>query len=165
MEKTELRYKVIKTKEQYFDYCSLLEEFVMSDDSSKEDDIELLHALIDKWDEEHNPFGALDPVELLKSLMAENSIKQIELAEKIGVTKGYISEILSYKKGFSTGVVRKLAELFAVRQEAFNKPYALKSKTDKTYPSLESNDQNRLSAAEPEMEYGSKKTTSGSKKK
>lgn len=149
----QLTYKVIKTKEQYYEYCALLEEFIMNDDASKADDIELLHVLIDKWDDEHNTFTALDPVELLKSLMKENSVKQIELAEKLGVTKGYVSEILSYKKGFSTAVIRKLAELFIVRQEAFNRPYALKSQL-KAYRQPES----PLSAvAEPEMNYGNTK--------
>ena len=146
----QLTYKVIKTKEQYYEYCALLEEFVMNDDASKADDIELLHVLIDKWDDEHNTFTALDPVELLKSLMKENGVKQSALAGKLGVTKGYVSEILSYKKGFSTAVIRKLAELFSVRQEAFNRSYALKPQM-KAYQQPEST----LSAvAEPGINYG-----------
>ena len=147
---TQLTYKVIKTKEQYYAYCALLEEFVMNDDVSKADEIELLHVLIDKWDDEHNTFTALDPVELLKNLMKENGVKQIALAEKLGVTKGYISEILSYKKGFSTSVIRKLAELFGVRQEAFNRPYALKPQM-KAYQQPGST---LPAVAEPEMKYG-----------
>jgi len=32
---------------------------------------------------------------------------------------------LHYKKGMSKEVIRKLAERFAMRQEAFNRPYKL----------------------------------------
>jgi len=154
MENTALLYKVIKTKEQYYEYCALLEDFVMNDDIEKEDHIELLHVLIDKWDDENLSARESDPVQLLVTLMKENSVKQIELAEKLGVTKGYVSEILSYKKGFSTTIIRKLSELFAVRQEAFNRPYPLKAQL-KPYAQLpEESNENLKSVAEPEMSYG-----------
>jgi HTH-type transcriptional regulator/antitoxin HigA len=44
----------------------------------------------------------------------------------LGVSKGYVSEILHYKKGLSKDVIRKLAERFKVTQEAFNREYKLK---------------------------------------
>jgi HTH-type transcriptional regulator/antitoxin HigA len=43
------------------------------------------------------------------------------------MSKGYVSDILHYKKGLSKEVIRKLAERFKLSQSAFNRPYKLKS--------------------------------------
>ena len=64
-----LKYSVIKNENQYNQYCNLLEEFLNQHEESSSDEIELLTLLIEKWDEEHNSFGELNPVELLKKLM------------------------------------------------------------------------------------------------
>ena len=121
-----LKYKIIKTEDQYSEYCNILEELVGEKNSDeKEEEIELLTFLIEKWDDEHNSLGESDPVELLKYLMDENKIRAKTLAELLGVSKSTVSEILHYRKGFSKEIIRKLSELFKVRQEAFNRPYKL----------------------------------------
>lgn len=122
-----LKYIVIKDEAQYKEYCSLLEQLVM--EGGDADEIDLLTLLIEKWDEEHNTFHELDPVQLLKSLMQEKDMSGIELAKAIGVSKGLVSDILRYQKGFSKEVIRELANLFKVSQEAFNRPYPLQVKS------------------------------------
>jgi HTH-type transcriptional regulator/antitoxin HigA len=124
-----LKYKVIKTKPQYKLYCDMLEELVFNNKKTKEmkEKIELLTLLIEKWDNEHNTLSSLDPVELLEYLMKENKISQIELAKFLGVSKSLVSEILSYKKGMSKEIIRKLASKFKLSQEAFNKEYKFKA--------------------------------------
>jgi HTH-type transcriptional regulator/antitoxin HigA len=54
-------------------------------------------------------------------------LKAKDLADWLGMSKGYVSDILHYKKGLSKEVIRKLAERFKIRQDAFNRPYNLKS--------------------------------------
>jgi len=122
-----LQYKIIKTETQYWDYCNRLEELVMQEANDDEvgEEIDLLTLLIEKWDEEHDTLGKSDPVEALKYLMAEHKLKSKDLAELLGVSKGFISEILSYKKGFSKENIWKLATHFKVKQELFNRPYKL----------------------------------------
>ena len=66
-----LKYTVIKTEDQYYRYCRIVEKLVFENETRYSDDIELLELLINKWDEDHNTFANTDPVELLKSLMAE----------------------------------------------------------------------------------------------
>ena len=124
-----LQYKIIRTEAQYWEYCNRLEELVMQESSDLEagEEIDLLTLLIEKWDEEHDTLGKSDPVEALKYLMAEHQLKSNSLADLLGVSKSFISEILSYKKGFSKENIRKLAEHFKVKQELFNRPYKLKS--------------------------------------
>jgi HTH-type transcriptional regulator / antitoxin HigA len=124
-----LKYKVISNKAQYKEYCRILEDLVFSEskDRNTKDEIALLTLLIEKWDLDHNTFGDLDPVQLLQSLMKEHGLKARDLVEVLGISKGYVSDILHYKKGFSKEVIRKLADHFKISQEAFNKPYKLLS--------------------------------------
>ena len=46
---------------------------------------------------------------------------------RLAISKGVVSEILSYKKRFSKEVIRKLADFFKVSQEGFNQSYPLAS--------------------------------------
>jgi HTH-type transcriptional regulator/antitoxin HigA len=122
-----LKYKVIRSNRQYQNYCKQLETLVFADSKTREtkDEIDLLTLLIEKWDEEQNPIDEVDPIHLLHSLMDDHKIKPKDLVNILQVSKGYVSEILHYKKGLSKDVIRKLAVHFKVTQEAFNRPYKL----------------------------------------
>ena len=122
---TKLRYTVIKTDEQYFKYCNILEKLVISKYHSSQDEIELLTLLIEKWDDEHQLFDDLDPVELLKHLMKEHDLRAVDISEILGLTKGTVSKMLNYQKGFSKETIRKLSNRFKLRQDALNRPYPL----------------------------------------
>ena len=123
-----LLYKIIKSKAQYNKYCNRLEQLLEADKKSRDvqDEIELLNLLIDKYDAEHNSFEELDPIELLKSLMKENRMKAVELANLLNVSEGLVSDMLNYKKGLSKETIRILSEKFKMNQAAFNRQYELK---------------------------------------
>ncbi len=122
-----LKYKVITSKVQYKEYSNVLEELVFSGskDRDTKDEIALITLLIAKWDSEHNSFDDLNPVQLLHALMQEHNLKAKDLVDILYISKGYVSDILNYKKGLSKEVIRKLADYFKVSQEAFNRPYKL----------------------------------------
>jgi HTH-type transcriptional regulator / antitoxin HigA len=121
-----LKYKVIKSEDQYEDYVSFLGQLldIVSDEAIQEE-IELLTLLIEKWDEEHNSFELADPIQLLHSLMDEHQLKNKDLVAILGVSKGLVSDILNYKKGLSKEIIRTLAKYFSLSQEAFNRSYKL----------------------------------------
>ena len=124
-----LKYKVIKNLSQYKQYCQTLEQLVTRDGSrpkAVQEEIDLLTLLIEKWDEDHNTFQDVDPITLLRSLMDDHHLKPKDLVDILEVSKGYVSEILNYKKGLSKEVIRKLASHFKLSQEAFNREYKLK---------------------------------------
>ena len=125
----ELKYKVIRNKIQYNEYIKKLEELIFSRSRNRaiRDEISLLTLLIETWDAEHNTFSEVDPICLLLSLMDDHKLKPKDLVDILKVSKGYVSEILHYKKGLSKDVIRKLADRFKVSQEAFNRPYKLVS--------------------------------------
>jgi HTH-type transcriptional regulator / antitoxin HigA len=122
-----LKYKVIASKSQYKEYCNVLEHLVFSGskDRNTKDEIALLTLLIEKWDAEHNTIPELDPIQLLHSFIKDHNLKAKDLVGILGISKGYVSDILNYKKGLSKEVIRKLADYFKVSQEAFNRPYKL----------------------------------------
>lgn len=122
-----LKFKVIKSKAQYSQYCKELEALLeKGGGKAVQDEIDLLTLLIEKWDSEHNTFEEIDPIRLLTSLMGEHNLKPKDLVDLLNISKGYVSEILHYKKGLSKEVIRKLSHHFNVSQEAFNRPYKLK---------------------------------------
>jgi HTH-type transcriptional regulator/antitoxin HigA len=65
-----------------------------------QEEIDLLNLLIEKWDSEHNKFEEVDPIRLLISLMEKLKIKPADLVALLNISKGYISEILHYKRAF-----------------------------------------------------------------
>lgn len=129
----DLKYRIIKCKEQYESYCDILEEMVAKDAEEVQDEIELLTLLIEKWDNEQNTINDSDPVELLWTLMSEQNLKAKDLVPILGLTKGTVSKILNYQKGLSKETIRKLADYFKVSQEAFNRPYKLKNKVNRKF--------------------------------
>ena len=129
-----IKYRVIDSDTQYKSYCDVLEKLVFSANITPavQDEINILTLLIETYDKQNSTFRNLDPVQLLKSLMTEHRMKAADLARKLQVSEGLISDILKYKKGMSKKTIRGIAELFKMQQEAFNKPYATSSTSELT---------------------------------
>ncbi len=120
-----LKYTLIKNEKQYYKYCRIHENLVFTDEVKHEEEIELLELLIDKWDQDHNTFEELNPIELLKAIMEDHKLRAKDLAEILELSKGTVSKILNYQKGLSKASIRKLSRRFKLVQEAFNRPYPL----------------------------------------
>lgn len=129
----DLKYKIIKTEEQYKEYCDTLETLICEDNTSLQDEIDLLTLLIEKWDNEHNSMQELNPIELLKALMTEHNLKSKDLVEILGLSKGTVSKILNYHKGLSKETIRRLSQYFKLSQEAFNRPYKLVNEVNRHF--------------------------------
>ena len=121
-----LKYRIIKSEKQYFEYCDTLEKLLGEGHVIVQDEVELLTLLIEKWDLENSSLNELNPIELLKHLMSENKLKSKDIAEILRLSKGTVSKILNYQKGISKETIRKLSTYFKISQEAFNRPYKLK---------------------------------------
>ena len=120
-----LKYKVISSRMQYNKYCLELEVLLESNPTKFKEEIKLLTLLIENYQD--NFEIELDPVELLKELMVQRNMQSKDLAELLQLSKATVSKMLNYQKGFSKTTIRLLAEYFSISQEAFNKPYNIKS--------------------------------------
>jgi len=128
-----LKFTIIKSKEQYDNYCNILEELVILENNNAEDEIDMLTLLIEKWDNEHSTLKVADPIEILKALMTEQNLKSKDLVNLLGLTKGTISKILNYNTGLSKETIRQLSDYFKVSQETFNRPYKLINEVNKHF--------------------------------
>ena len=100
--------KVIKTEQDYNKALERLEEiFDAPVDSPEGDEAELLTILIEKYEEEHYPIEAPDPIEAIKFRMEQMNMSKKDLANIIGY-KSRVSEILSKKRKLSLKMIRQL---------------------------------------------------------
>ena len=127
-----MEYKVIKSKEQYKQYCEKLFGLLKCRKDENEDIIELLTVLIEKYETENSEFIKLDPVQMIRAILEANNLKPKDLADILDLSKGTISKMLNYKKGLSKDTIRKLSSHFKVDQKAFNRPYELKNASNAT---------------------------------
>jgi HTH-type transcriptional regulator/antitoxin HigA len=103
-----MEIKVIKTEEDYNSALKRLEEVFDAPVNSPEgDEAELLTVLIEKYEEEHYPIEAPDPIEAIRFRMEQMNMKKKDLAEVLGY-KSRVSEILSRKRKLSLKMIRQL---------------------------------------------------------
>lgn len=112
--------------EQYNEYCNVHEQLMLKEELR--DEIELLELLIEDYDRRMiaDKMEALNPVELLRSLLRDAEWSQSKFAEQIGVSRQLINDILAYRRNISKELVIKFADFFAMSQEAFSRNYELK---------------------------------------
>ncbi len=123
-----MKYKKIKTMEQYNQYCDLHEKFTFEDYEAHIEEIELIEILIDEYENRtiERP-KAMNPVEMIQYLIDENNLNKSQLAKQLNVSRQLITDILNYRRNISKAMVNRLAERFCMNPSAFSKPYKLKN--------------------------------------
>jgi len=114
-----MKYKVIKSKEQYDQYCDILEQLLIT--TSHEDEIDLLTILIECWDRDHNSVDDVDNVTILRFLMQEHGLIEADVADIIGVGRGLILEVLNKKRTLPQGMALELAKHFKVFKDIWTR--------------------------------------------
>ncbi len=118
-----MNIKPIKTEKDYQKALKRLEVIFDARPKTKEgDELEILGFLIEKFEEEHYPIEAPDPIEAIKFRMEQMGYKQKDLAEIIGY-KGRVSEILSRKRKLTLDMVRNLHDKLNIPLESLVQPY------------------------------------------
>lgn len=118
-----MNIKVIKTEEDYQKALKRLEIlFDMPPDTPEGDEAELLTILIEKYEDEHFPIEAPDPIEAIKFRMEQLNMKKSDLARIIGY-KSRVSEIFSGKRKLTLQMIRSLHEQLRIPYEALLSNY------------------------------------------
>ena len=73
--------------------------------SPEEDDLDLWTLLIERYEEEHYPIEAPDPIEAIKFRMKQMGLTQKDLTKFIPA-KSKVSEVLNRKRGLSLSMIR-----------------------------------------------------------
>ena len=110
----------IHNEKDYRTYLARVEELFDKKSRSAAENryLELLSVLIERYEQEHDPIVAPDPLDALKELMAANGMSQSALARLLG-SSGITSEILSGKRSLSKTHIKKLAAAFNVSTDLF----------------------------------------------
>lgn len=113
-----MNIKVIKTEEDYNQALKRLEViFDAPIDSAEGDEAELLSILIEKYEDEHYPIEAPDPIEAIKFRMEQLEMSNQDLAEVIGY-KSRVSEIFNRKRKLTLNMIRNLHKKLKIPYES-----------------------------------------------
>jgi HTH-type transcriptional regulator/antitoxin HigA len=118
-----MEIKAIKTEADYSSALSRLEDIFHAPESSKEgDEAEVLTILIEKYEDEHYPIGAPDPIEAIKFRMEQLNLSQRDLAKVIGFDSR-VSELFSRKRKLTLKMIRNLHKELNIPFEALLAEY------------------------------------------
>ena len=118
-----MNIKAIKTEEDYKQALSRFEEIFHAPSDTKEgDEAEVLSILIEKYEDEHYPIEAPDPIEAIKFRMEQMDMKKKDLAEIIGY-KSRVTEVLTRKRKLTLKMIRNLHEKLNIPYESLLTEY------------------------------------------
>ena len=113
-----MNIKVIKTEEEYTKALKRLEKiFHASIDSVEGDEADILSILVEKYENEHYPIEAPDPIEAIKFRMEQMDMTKKELAEIIGY-ESRVSEIFNRKRKLTLKMIRNLHDKMKIPYES-----------------------------------------------
>lgn len=141
-----MKIKILKTEQDYKDACERIYKLIHSDEnltelnSPKGEEMELLSLLIEKYEQEHYPIEAPNPIEAIKFRMDQMNLKQADLAPLFG-GKTRISEVINGKRPLSLKMIALLNRYLGIPLESLivgNKDIQLDSEKRQKLLSVES---------------------------
>ena len=118
-------WTLLKSEKEYENALSRLDEIFEAKPGSDEDkEADLLVLLIEKYEDENYHIPDPDPVEAIKFIMEQKSLKQKDLIGIIG-DKATVSKVLKRKRKLTIGMIRKLNTNFKIPFEALINDYEL----------------------------------------
>ena len=110
----------ITSERQHAEYLSVLDKLAEKSAPSREEDqyARVLMTLIEAYEEEHHPIPEASPVDVLRTLMEANGLRQKDLASIFG-SESVVSEVLSEKREINKGHIEKLSKRFGLSPAVF----------------------------------------------
>ncbi len=110
----------ITSERQHEEYLSVLDKLASKLNPTKEEEkyAEVLMTLIEAYEEEHHSVPDASPVEILRTLMDANDLREKDLVPIFG-SESIVSEILNKKRGLNKSHIEKLSKRFRISPAAF----------------------------------------------
>ena len=103
-----MKLKLIKNDKQLNEALERVNQLWNAKSNTIErDELEVLSLLIEKYEAEHYPIPASEPIEAIKFLMDQNNLTRKDLQPFIG-SMGRVSEILNKKRDLSLIMIKRL---------------------------------------------------------
>lgn len=94
-------------------------------DTAAGDKLDILVTLIEKYEAQHYPIDAPNPVEAIRFRMEQYDLKNKDLIPYIGQS-GRVSEVLNFKRKLTLSMIRKLHAGLKIPTESLIQDYELK---------------------------------------
>ncbi|WP_082838356.1 type II toxin-antitoxin system HigA family antitoxin [Gemmata sp. SH-PL17] len=85
----------------------------------EQDYLDVLSDLVEAYETESVPIKPVGDAEMLRFLIEQNGITQVEAAKRVGIAESTISEVLAGKRKLNRTQIGKLARYFHVSPGAF----------------------------------------------
>src|SRR5262245_49263642 len=81
--------------------------------------LDVLTLLVEAYEKEHVKIGRASPADLLRDLMGQHKLTQVQLAKAVGIAQSTISAVLNGERELTRDHVLKLANYFHLAPAAF----------------------------------------------
>ena len=88
-------------------------------DDTEQDYLDVLGDLVENYEEKAHPIAAVSDAAMLRFLMDQKGVKQVQVARGAGIAESTISEVAAGKRKLNRTQIVKLARYFAVPPAAF----------------------------------------------
>jgi HTH-type transcriptional regulator/antitoxin HigA len=85
----------------------------------EKDYLDVLSDLVERYEDKFHPIADVDDAEMLRFLIDQKGVKQVEVARATGIAESTISEILTGKLQLTRAQINKLARFFHVSPTVF----------------------------------------------
>lgn len=110
----------ITSDRQHAEYLSVLDRLASKENPTSEEEkyAAVLMTLIEAYEEEHHSIPDASPVQVLRTLMDANGLRQKDLASIFG-SESIVSEVLHKKRALNKTHIEKLSKRFGVSPAVF----------------------------------------------
>ena len=109
--------KLIKTRQQYRAALRRAEEIMDArPGTAAGDELELLAAIIEIYEEKHAPVPPPDPIEAIRFRMEQDSLRPQDLVPLLG-SRSRVSEVLNGKRSLTLTMIRRLHQSLGIPAE------------------------------------------------
>jgi HTH-type transcriptional regulator/antitoxin HigA len=110
----------IVSERQHEEYLKVLDKLSSKPHPSRDEEqyAEVLITLIEAYEEAHHPIQDASPLEVLRTLMEANDLRQKDLIPVFG-TESIVSEVLHKKRELNKTHIEKLSKRFGVSPALF----------------------------------------------
>lgn len=118
-----MKTKILRTEQAYNEACEKIYSLINSTENPIEtnspegEELELLSLLVEKYEHEHYPINAPNPIEAIKFRMEQMNLKQADIAPLFG-GKTRISEVLHGKRPLTLNTITLLNRYLGVPLES-----------------------------------------------
>jgi HTH-type transcriptional regulator / antitoxin HigA len=111
---------VIASNRQHEEYLSVLDKLASKEHPTRDEEkySEVLMTLIEAYEEVHHPVPDASPVEILRTLMVANDLRQKDLVPIFG-TERIVSDVLHKKRDLNKNHIEKLSKRFNISPAVF----------------------------------------------